>query len=396
MSTAARPATDGLAGRWRLRPGAPAGEASVHSSRPDLVPQLARGRVAAQMPDMLAAVFTLCSHAHRWTGQRALAAARGQTPPATEAERQSHRGATLREQLLRISLDWPRLLPGASAHANTLATALRDCAAWRDASPTPAMLAAVPDWLQQHWLGQPVGAWLAAYAQDPDGWPSHWAAQTDTPLARLLHEQEPALRALVTRGPALDLLSQTALTMPMLARSMASEVGFCSQPHWQGQHPDTGPWCRAADPVRRRAFTAWARLVARLVEVLRLSLPQGQYWLGHGACTLAPGEGLAWTEMARGLLVHRVQLSPGDVDDAQARVLDWQVLAPTEWNGHPAGVLAAALRCLAPRAADSAARLAVAFDPCVDFDITPAAPLGEDAGLLSPLTPPLTGAPTHA
>lgn len=392
MSATTRGSTDGLAGRWRLRPGAPAGQASLYSSRPDLVPRLARGRVAAQVPDLLAAVFSLCSAAHRWTGQRALAAARGQARPASEAERQQHGRTTLREQLLRISLDWPRLLPGAGAHADALALALRHCAAVHDAAATADALASVPDWLQQHWLGQPADTWLAALAQDPVGWPARWAAQAGTPLARLLHAQGPAQRALVARGPALDLLARPALSMPLLARAMAGEPGFCSQPHWQGRHPDTGPWCRAADPLPRRACTAWDRLVARLVEVLRLALPAGPLWLSHGACSLGPGEGLAWTEMARGLLVHRVQLMPGDRDAALARVADWQVLAPTEWNGHPAGVLATALRGLAPGDADAAARLAVAFDPCVEVHIDPAPPLGEDA----PLTSAWTGAPTHA
>ena len=83
--------------------------------------------------------------------------------------------------------------------------------------------------------------------------------------------------------------------------------------------------------------------------------------------------------MARGLLVHRVQLAPGAAD-LQAPVRDWQVLAPTEWNSHPSGPLAGALRRLAPGDAAGAARLAVAFDPCVRFEVASRAGAGDDAG----------------
>jgi hypothetical protein len=109
---------------------------------------------------------------------------------------------------------------------------------------------------------------------------------------------------------------------------------------------------------------------------MRLAGPGGDELLALGALSLGPGEGLAWVEMARGLLVHRVRLE----DSADGpRLADARVLAPTEWNVHPAGTLARALEALDPADAASAARLAVAFDPCVAFDI---APPHEPAGTL--------------
>jgi hypothetical protein len=55
------------------------------------------------------------------------------------------------------------------------------------------------------------------------------------------------------------------------------------------------------------------------------------------------------------------------------RVADARVLAPTEWNVHPQGHLAQALARLDPTDAAAAARLAVAFDPCVAFEVEPPA-----------------------
>ena len=70
----------------------------------------------------------------------------------------------------------------------------------------------------------------------------------------------------------------------------------------------------------------------------------------------------------RGLLLHWVQL------DVQGQVLDYRVVAPTEWNFHPQGVLAKALTALAPQDTVSASALAAAFDACVECQvITPTA-----------------------
>jgi hypothetical protein len=52
------------------------------------------------------------------------------------------------------------------------------------------------------------------------------------------------------------------------------------------------------------------------------------------------------------------------------------VLAPTEWNFHPAGALAAALERLsaevAPTRQREVALLMAAYDPCVPYEIEPA------------------------
>ena len=121
--------------------------------------------------------------------------------------------------------------------------------------------------------------------------------------------------------------------------------------------------------LRAPADSAWARLVSRVVDVLRLALPGGERWLAQGSLPLGRGEGIAWVEMARGLLVHWVRLEPASDGE---RVAACRVLAPTEGNFHPRGLLAEALSALRdPGAGDDAQRLAVAFDPCVEFIVHP-------------------------
>jgi Ni,Fe-hydrogenase I large subunit len=111
-------------------------------------------------------------------------------------------------------------------------------------------------------------------------------------------------------------------------------------------------------------------LSARWIELLEIAAapPSDQSLdpvplLASGALPLGDGQALAWCEMARGLLLHWVQL------DSEGRVRDYRVLAPTEWNFHPDGVLARALAALAADDTVAAQLLAAAFDPCVNCTV---------------------------
>jgi hypothetical protein len=52
-------------------------------------------------------------------------------------------------------------------------------------------------------------------------------------------------------------------------------------------------------------------------------------------------------------------------------VVDYRLLAPTEWNFHPRGVVVQALETLAPDAdlEQLASLLVEAIDPCVGYDL---------------------------
>jgi Ni,Fe-hydrogenase I large subunit len=140
-------------------------------------------------------------------------------------------------------------------------------------------------------------------------------------------------------------------------------TGFAERPLWHGAPAETGTWTRAAgaDPARN----AWQRLGSRLADLARIAagrLPAA------GALRLADGEGIAWTEMSRGLLVHWVRLADDERDPTTARAQRYRVIAPTEWNFHPDGAFAR----LAGSGRLDAARLRLAaatLDPCVGFTI---------------------------
>jgi len=78
---------------------------------------------------------------------------------------------------------------------------------------------------------------------------------------------------------------------------------------------------------------------------------------------------VGFAEAARGLLVHRVAI-------INKRVEHYQILAPTEWNFHPQGVVAQGLTAIARSGVEGSelerlARLYItAVDPCVDYQLS--------------------------
>jgi hypothetical protein len=350
---------DALAGLLRVQPGAPR-PAALGGQRPDWAARLAVGRPAQSLPDLLGTVFSLCSHAHRLCARAAVDAARGvDTPPPDTL-----RGETLREHLRRVLLDWPALLT--AAPSSDAACALAACPVLRDGGRDDAFGDPMPEWIERHLLGVAPAQWLAAFERAPQQAFADWRDAGQTWLARGLRDSAALADASLVAAPPLHVhASETALRS--LAAAMTQDPGFTRHPRVDGGCAETGCWTRLADSVPPRS--ASDRFAARLAELVRLALPGGEHHLRSGRLALAPGEGLAWAEMARGLLVHHVLL---DGHGDHARIAACHVLAPTEWNFDADGAVAAALEKLDPAAPDCARRVALlmaAYDPCVRYEV---------------------------
>lgn len=350
---------DALAGVLRVQPGAPR-PAALSGQRPDWAARLAVGRPAQSLPDLLGAVFSLCSHAHRLCARAAVDTALGVDAPLPD----TLRGETLREHLRRILLDWPALLTaGPSADA---ACALAACPVLRADGRDAACAASMPDWIERHLLGVAPARWLAGFERAPQQAFADWRDAGQTWLARGLRDSAALADAPLAAAPALHVhASETALRA--LAAAMTQDPAFTRRPRIDGACAETGCWTRLADAAQPRS--ASDRFAARLAELVCLALPGGEGHLRSGRIALAPGEGLAWAEMARGLLVHYVRL---DGRGDEARIDACHVLAPTEWNFDADGAVAAALEKLDPAAPDCARRVALlmaAYDPCVRYEM---------------------------
>lgn len=376
-----------LAGALALHPGAPVPH-SLRSTRRAWAAQVAPGRPADALPGLLAGLFSLCGHAHRSASQLAIRAVEPSLFPSVDTVSASLQRETALEHLRRIGLDWPRLLAvpsEAAAVAARAADGLRRCPLIV-APSHPAPWPLLRQWLQDEWLQMDPATWHRAWQADGADWLHDWSQRHTGWLPALLQ----AVRAVDTPLPQVHGLAlrphANEAALRALGAALALREGFALQPTWQGHVACTGPWARLHPGGPAQPWTAWGLLGSRLAELVRLCLPDapgetGAGWLAWGSLATGPRQGLAWVEMARGLLIHQVtldQAAPGTVPVVRA----CQVLAPTEWNFHAEGVAAQALAGLPADAPDLPARvqlLMAAFDPCVPFDITPA--VGQDAGL---------------
>lgn len=388
------PTLAAVAGEYHLCPGQ---SPAIEGRRPVLVPgqlrQWLAGRPPAQVVRVLSTLFTLCAHAHRRTARLALTAAHTSlslvdSPAAPSAEPPVLLLLeTARDHLRGIALEWPQRLGLRQAPAAQLA--------WLKGCPLPivtatpvtdealawCLLAKLDTWLANQVLHQTTDTWLAQHREPGalEAWCQGHAARLLP--ARCLADSLQQIPALTHSAPALNLLDHRPERqrdrLLALVRQMQHEPDFCQYPTWHGRCAENGPWTRlrhAARPTMSPTsaialpptqFTLAQRLGARWFELLELSqttpdtLAHGRTPLSSGVLVTGTGQALAWCEMARGLLLHWAHC------DADGNVLDYKVIAPTEWNFHPQGTLASALAALSPADAATAQRLAAAFDPCV-------------------------------
>ncbi len=373
-------AWDALAGQYRLHPGS---APSIVGQRPVLAPGrvagLLHGRRGAQVGNTLSSLFTLCSHAHRRAADMVLAAAQGRAEPGLASAAPVLLWLeTARDHLRSIALDWPQHLPGPGRAAHGLHW-LRDCPLQlgtvprvTDAAIAGQTLAALRHWLEQRVLGDDAQVWLARCLA-PDALAAWCTSQAGRlPPAHCLATWRPLAQKLTPETRCLELLDSDPdlqnARLRELVHKLLADPDFVQRPNWLGQPAETGAWSRLRQRHEELPTppSAWSRLSARWLELVAIAAadPSATSYgstalLAFGAVDLGHGQALAWVEMARGLLLHWVQV------DAAGGVEDYRVVAPTEWNFHPQGALARALAALPPGDVQAARTLAAAFDPCV-------------------------------
>jgi hypothetical protein len=358
-----------LIGALRITPGV-AVPNNLNSSRRDWAMRMGQGQDAAHLPGLMASLFNLCGQSHRLCSRMAVAAAQGvQDTHGAAAALQLE---TASEHVRRICLDWPRAA-GTSEQAATLAAqatlSLKHSPLLKAPEATPSFWAAMRTWLEVSCLHMPAGDWLAAWCAAPEAWLQSWSRQHKGWLPSLLLQARRSLAAHVCLRQDLALRPHAQVDdLCAWAQTWQDHAHFVLQPQWQGRFAHTGTWSRLNQDASH-ALTPWLLMGYRVAELIRLCLPDararsGQHWLSLGAANVGAGQGVAWVEMARGLLMHQVSL------DAEQRVTQLHVVAPTEWNFHPQGAVASVLAQMPPDAeASTLGWLMAAFDPCVPFEV---------------------------
>jgi len=155
---------------------------------------------------------------------------------------------------------------------------------------------------------------------------------------------------------------------------------FIAMPTLEGRSRETSPFVREMNSPLVKSIRAkhgnglLARCAARLLELasipsrLRAGVQQlrDPDVVAMNYSSLPSGVGIAQVEAARGRLVHGIEIE-------NRTVKRYRILAPTEWNFHPQGVLAKGLKQISATNDEllkhKATLLINAIDPCVGYDL---------------------------
>ncbi|EGW20977.1 nickel-dependent hydrogenase large subunit [Methylobacter tundripaludum] len=364
----------------------------IASSRPDTVAQVLIGKTPEQALDTVPLLFTLCGNAQAYAALLACRAALGM---ATEPDIDSARELlvqleTLREHAWRILLDWP-LFIGLAQDKTALATLLKFDALFKrhlfrhgeafkldsrldvDAAQLTKLIDALEALIDVSIFNGRLADFqaLTCEAQLLD-----WLWRNDALPAKLLNYLYSQDWGMTGQNDiaCLPKLDAEALNRQILREDLTT---FTRIPRWQGRCFEVTllnrQWSQPLISEMRRHYGNGliVRMLARLLEValIPFQLRQLLAQIKNDAAlpinnTASNGIGLAQVQAARGLLIHRLALRQG-------RVHDYRIIAPTEWNFHPEGVVAQGLKQLTAQSLNDLQRQAElyinAVDPCVQY-----------------------------
>lgn len=317
---------------------------SVTGHRPALVSHL-RGQPARVAEQTLPLLYAVCARAHAAAASAALNAARGGTPTTIVDLNVAAEAA--REQLLAV------LTGPAKSWLPRAVQSIATPGALRDLFNETLLGMAVEDWLD-----------LGSLA-DVQRWASTSSSVLAEEFRRRFELPEPAV-ADVAVLPLVD-AAASLHWWPTLNEA------FGVTPEIQGNAAQTGAICREShQPVVRelQARPLLQRWLARVRDLARYSYGDPASVVGRVSSVRA-GErrGRSIVETARGMLMHEVELTDDLVTDDV--VVDYAIVAPTQWNLHPDGAVRRWLDGL--RVASDAEALALtrrvveALDPCVEW-----------------------------
>jgi hypothetical protein len=331
--------------------------ARIESTRPQLADRLLAGRAAAEAVAMVPQLFSICGRSQQVAAELALAAARGGSGPAETAQARRVEAEMAQEYLWRALIEWARAADG-DADATRLAAA-RSALARDDRELLRSIV-------ERDVLGDDARRWCGR-EQVADF--EDWIACGATASARFLGQvQRDGPRHGASSVPPLPRFDDEAAVR--VAAALDADADFERLPTFGGAPAETGAVARlAGQPLVAALAEAFGRstlvrFAARLAELARIACGDAPAAPQAGGVPLGAGRGLGWVETARGLLLHAIDLD-GD------RVRRYRIVAPTEWNFHPQGALAAAtIGADGTNSADLARRtewLLQSLDPCVAY-----------------------------
>ncbi len=384
----------------------------IQSSRPVHASRVFHGKRINESLTTLPLLFNICGVAQACAGVRACEQALGlEVPLHMEQVRDKLVNMeTLREHLWRIFLDWPALLDKQLLDEQSLKQPLQtqemseiikyqqDHRKLLTAGSNPFLLE--PDIPVIRTANcQPIRKLnqlleKSIFAMSPAKWLEidsleklqYWFESSETIAARFLkkiHQNQwqslgcnniTGLLPLETKSLETKSLEAGNLNIDTLYTQFKNE-NFVKQPLWHNKCYETSSLTRVDSPLLQLLHRQWgnglmSRLVARLTEMAQIVmtlLDDGENpvsAMSQERCDIQ-GSGIGVVSAARGLLIHHVCVE-------QKQIKKYQIVAPTEWNFHPQGVVTQSLAGLQGDSEQiniQAELLINAIDPCVGYKV---------------------------
>ncbi len=355
---------------------------AIHSSRPLHAAQIFHGKSIAETLQGLPLLFTVCGVAQAAAATQACEQALGVsiTENVISIRQQLVSMETIREHLWQALLGWSQwlqlstpeqVLSEVMALQQQLRTTLTQDHSPFQINPSLApqksaseIQHALLQILQQELFGISTEQWLALKTLDDL---RLWSNQHSTIAARTVRQLESKQWRSIG---ACDHKPLPTLDLSTLNQAMKQRPAFVHKPEWDGSPHESSPLTRTQSPLLKQLQQydgngLLTRCIARLTELAQQVVELGEPTPPEKTPALQPGLGFGTAQAARGQLIHRVEIDG-------LHIARYQILAPTEWNFHPQGVVAQALRQLDPTNPDyreQAHRIIHAVDPCVGYDL---------------------------
>jgi len=340
----------------------------ISSSRPTNLSRLFIGRPAEEAPLLAERIFSLCGVSHRVVSARAIASARGETICLRRSQDEAvallaeRLGSTLRASVIMLLNDSGGADLARIGSLGEILSILRDLCVESLSRSTDKSLS--------RRTAKSLIRGVCALGRDHGLRSPRCRDGSAMPGGRVFENLEVEFAsgdALAVAAP--DWLSD-ADDFEIIRRMREQGETFAAAPSLPGRAPETGAFARQWRATDLSKGALAARFEARMIDLAECfdRLESAEKDEPAGACGISPAvrEGSAAVETSRGRLYHWVRLSPSD------RIQDYRIVAPTEWNFHPAGPFVEALLGAAvgsSRAERRIVQLASLIDPCVPFRV---------------------------
>ena len=347
----------------------------IDLERPNFAKQMLVGQTPEQSIERITQLMTVCQHAQTAAAKLALGGA------ITSAEKRAIDYENIEQGFWRLIIDLPKIL--------AVDSPLADFVKFRQAIAQHANkntnknvqseleIRSTAEYLFQQ-LCQLTPEEFSQLSKERF---SQWLAKSDSPMAVILRQVSHVFPAALDNHLKLLATVPDDVFLATLSELLKANKDFYQQPCLAQHSHETGSFSEIQNHPLFELFLALgvtgryasrllylAQKITELADVNSSSNSNSNSAIKPitGQFCLEKNTSLGWVQTARGLLVHMANIQ-------QDKISQYFIVAPTEWNFHPQGILKKIMlhtSFKSPELAKKAVKLAViALDPCVDFNV---------------------------